>query len=71
MFNKKSNEEVTNLKNRIHELEEILCPCEQHEYIEVGKKIQTEYCAGIIDSYYKTKYICKKCKKIIITDDRF
>ena len=71
MFNNKLKEENKQLKNRVHELEEILCPCEQHEYIEVGKKLETDTTGGVIDSWYKTRYICKKCKKVVIKDDRF
>ena len=61
MFNKKLKEENTRLKYRIKELEERLCPCEEHDW----KLINTEYklgcCPSDIDMIYL--YRCKRCGK--------
>lgn len=67
----KTKKENEKLKVRIHELEEILCPCEQHDYIEVGRTLKTDCTGGIIDSWHIKKYVCKKCKKVLHKDDRF
>jgi hypothetical protein len=47
--------EISKLKTRINELEEILCPIQQHDYIEVD--------SDAIDKSTK-KMMCKKCKKV-------
>lgn len=61
MFNKKLKEENTRLKYRIKELEERLCPCEDHDW----KLIHTEYklgcCPSDIDVIHT--YKCKRCGK--------
>lgn len=61
MFNRKLKEENTKLKYRIKELEERLCPCEEHDW----KLISTNYQFGcrvedIGTIYY---YKCKRCGK--------
>lgn len=62
MFFKKKFK-IIELENRIKELEEKICPCEQHDYI----KIEQNY---FIDKYnypsYKIRYKCKKCGKELI-----
>lgn len=61
MFNKKLKEENLKLKYRIKELEERLCPCEEHDW----KLINTEYKLGDhpadIDVIHT--YKCKRCGK--------
>lgn len=65
MFNKKLKEENTKLKYRIKELEERLCPCEDHDW----KLINTEYkfgcCVEDIDTVYY--YKCTRCGKELKT----
>ena len=51
------------LENRVHELEEIICPCEDH----IWKKIKYRNIYGysnILGSAIEYTYICTKCKKI-------
>ena len=49
------------LQARIKELENILCPAEQHDYHEVDKT------RHIVDSYgteiFTKKFICRRCYK--------
>lgn len=61
MFNKKLKEENTRLKYRIKELEERLCPCEEHDW----KLINTEYKLGCCPSDFDVinLYKCKRCGK--------
>lgn len=66
----KTKNENEKLKVGIHELEEILCPCEQHDYIEAGKKLQTYYIGGVIECWHTVKYVCRKYKKVLYKDDR-
>jgi len=49
------------LANRIHELEEILCPCEQHDWVKVGQKMVGG--TGHGDEQCIERYVCRKCKK--------
>ena len=50
-------------KARIKELENIICPAEQHDYEVVGEEMH------IIDGYgttiYSRRYVCKRCLKAI------
>lgn len=54
-------------KTRIKELENILCPAEQHEYAVAGEEMH------IIDGYgtviYSRRYVCKRCLKAIERDE--
>lgn len=50
---------------RVKELEEILCPCEQHEYVVGGDVTTYPYIAGRVEVLDKRKLICRKCKKVI------
>lgn len=61
MFNKKLKEENLKLKYRIQELEERLCPCEEHDW----KLINTEYKFGChpTDVDVINIYKCKRCGK--------
>ena len=49
-------------KTRIYELEEILCPCSQHDYIKIGSRDHF----GSNPTEYRTVNIlqCRKCKKL-------
>jgi|GEM_PF-3353548 len=44
-------------KQRISYLENLICPCESHDYVEIGSEI--------IDEFNTVKHIfrCKKCGK--------
>lgn len=43
-------------KARIYELEEIICPCEQHDWVEVSSKTND-------DKTVMHEFMCRKCKK--------
>lgn len=53
----------TLLKCRIKELENIICPAEQHDFVVVDEKMD------IIDGYgsavYHRRYVCKRCLKAV------
>lgn len=67
MFGKK-NKIIASQSNRIAELEEILCPCEQHDFITTGYY----FCggSGLGDELTMYTYICKRCKKKIETQNK-
>lgn len=52
---------------RIKELENIICPAEQHDYAIVSEK------ASVIGGYgttiYDRRYVCKKCLKAFESSD--
>ena len=54
-------------KTRIKELENIICPAEQHDFIKVDEE------AYIIDGYGSTiftrRYVCKRCLKEVEKDE--
>lgn len=49
------------LRHRVEELEERLCPCGQHEWVDTGKR-DYEYAGACVDVliWYK----CKRCGKV-------
>ncbi len=58
-------EEITRLNYRISELEERLCPCEEHDWKEIGYYFTSYayYPTGLdFDTVYK--YKCKRCGKL-------
>jgi hypothetical protein len=56
---RKLQEEITRLTYRVADLEERLCPCEDHDWKQVGYYI-TSFTDGIdCDIIYK--YKCKRC----------
>lgn len=60
MWISRTKYELEKLKNkqRINYLENLICPCESHDYVEIGR--------NIIDQYGTIVYIlkCKKCGKL-------
>lgn len=62
MFFKKQKE-IDHLRNRVHELEEILCPCSQHDYVKLGREIHFGSSVGELD--YLVILQCKRCKKVV------
>lgn len=60
---RKQIEENMLLRARIKELENIICPGEQHDYAKVSEE------STIIDEYgacvYHRRYVCKRCLKAI------
>ena len=61
MFNSKLKEENIKLKYRIKELEERLCPCEDHDWKLVGTDYRFGCCMEDIDIIYH--YKCVRCGK--------
>lgn len=55
---------ICELKNRVNELEEILCPCEQHDFVKVDT--YNHYNDDGFYMYSVRVYVCRKCKKRII-----
>ena len=60
MMLSKKTKELIFLKARVKELEELLCPCEQHELV---KTHHMELLDG--QGIFRYKYICKRCKKVV------
>lgn len=55
-----------NLQNRLKQLEEILCPCEQHEYVVVDIETTYPYMGGpSVEILDKRKLVCRRCKKVV------
>lgn len=63
-FNRRLKEEIVRLNYRVAELEERLCPCEQHELIEIGKQFVVTS-PTFADGEYLRTYKCKRCGKVI------
>lgn len=58
---RKLKNEIVRLNYRIADLEERLCPCEDHDWKDIGH-YYTYYTNGLdIDTVYK--YKCKRCGK--------
>ena len=62
MFGKrKLKAEIVRLTYRVAELEERLCPCEQHDWKHTGT--DWEVSVGVDDMEAIYKYKCKRCGK--------
>ena len=64
MFHKRLERELTEAQYRIKELEEWLCPCEQHDWVEIHKKFVIT-CPTVADGEYLRTYKCRRCGKTI------
>jgi hypothetical protein len=63
MFTKrKLKDEIQRLNYRIMELEERLCPCEEHDWKHVGSSFTTFTDGLDFDTIYK--YKCRRCGKL-------
>ena len=62
MFFRKQRE-IDRLRNRVYELEEILCPCSQHDFVQIDKDMYFGSSPGEID--YILTLQCKRCKKVV------
>lgn len=60
---RKLKEEIVRLTYRVEELEERLCPCEQHDMVEIGKKFVM--LSEFSDGEYLRTYKCRRCGKVI------
>ena len=58
---RKLQEEITRLNYRIAELEERLCPCEEHDWKIIGSHMITLTKGLDFDTVYH--YKCKRCGK--------
>lgn len=61
MFGKRQKEKIALQAIRIAELEEILCPCEQHDFVKTD--FHFEGGSGRGDELTIYHYVCKRCKK--------
>ena len=68
MFGQKRRE--LELMSRIKELENLLCPAEQHDYHMVDEVEHVMYAAGLAEIEYTRVYVCKKCFKRKTTSER-
>lgn len=62
MFNKKLERELIAAQYRIKELEERLCPCEQHDWVEIQKRFVVTS-PTVADGEYLRTYKCRRCGK--------
>ena len=60
MSKRKMKEEIMRLNYRIADLEERLCPCEEHDWVQVGSSFHTTNGYDFTDIY---KYKCRRCGK--------
>lgn len=61
MFNRELKEENTRLRYRIKELEEKLCPDEDHDWKLIGTDFNVNYTISDVDNFYR--YKCRRCGK--------
>lgn len=62
MFFQKSKR-IAGLEARVYELEELLCPCSQHDLVQIGRI--THFGNDPQSITYTHIKQCRKCKKII------
>lgn len=60
MSRRKMREELMRLNYRIADLEERLCPCEEHEWVHIGSNFHTTNGYDFTDIYH---YKCRRCGK--------
>ena len=60
MTKRKMREEIMRLNYRIADLEERLCPCESHDWVQVGSSFYTTSGYDFTDVY---NYKCRRCGK--------
>ena len=74
MFNrqkiKQRDCEISKLKRRIYELEELICPFNQHEFVEIDHDIIPDFDCGQIDAHCERTLQCRKCRKILRDSDK-
>jgi hypothetical protein len=58
---RKLREENMNLKHRVAELEERLCPCEDHDWKHIGSYTISYTCGYDFDTMHQ--YKCRRCGK--------
>lgn len=57
----KLRDEITRLNYRVAELEERLCPCNQHDWLQIGEILDWN---TPLDPDTIYEYKCKRCGKI-------
>ena len=62
MTKRKMKDEIMRLSYRVAELEERLCPCEEHEWKQVDSYLLIS--ADGIDYDTMVKYKCRRCGKL-------
>ena len=58
---KKMAAEIVRLTYRVRELEERLCPCEQHQWLVIGSEYASENDPRDMTTFYT--YKCRRCGK--------
>lgn len=58
---RKMKEEIMRLNYRVADLEERLCPCEDHDWKQIGSYITSFTCGADFDTV--GQYKCKRCGK--------
>ena len=58
---KKMAAEIVRLRYRVQELEERLCPCEQHQWLITNEEYDVGTTPGDVTTYYT--YKCRRCGK--------
>lgn len=66
---KKMAAEIVRLTYRVKDLEERLCPCEQHKWICINTEYDVGTSPGDLTTYYT--YKCQRCGKIKRTYEPF
>ena len=56
-------DEIVSLQYRVADLEERLCPCEQHDLIQIGREFVLTSQYG--DGEYLRTFKCKRCGKVV------
>lgn len=69
VWDKKLKAEIVKLNCRVQELEERLCPCEQHDWELIGRRYDVAYGVGDVETIYR--YKCKRCGKTTSTMEDF
>lgn len=55
-------DEIVKLTYRVAELEERLCPCEEHDWKKVGEHFIYDMGGGCVTSHH---YKCRRCGKYV------
>lgn len=61
MTRRKMKEEITRLNYRVADLEERLCPCEDHDWKQIGFYVTSFNCGVDFDTV--RQYKCRRCGK--------
>lgn len=60
----RAKRELEDKDRRINELEDILCPYGEHDYVTVKDFKVDRIISGEAESEHQVKRVCKKCKRV-------